>query len=46
MEEELADYGLEIASKLGATYADIRFVENERRTVSVSNGRLRGFHIL
>jgi TldD protein len=39
MEEELADYGLEIASKLGATYADIRFVENERRTVSVSNGR-------
>jgi len=36
--EDVAEVGLEMASKLGATYADIRFVENEKRDVSVRNG--------
>ena len=38
MIEELAEMGLELASKVGATYADIRFVEDERRIVRVKNG--------
>jgi len=39
LSEELAEIGLEVASKLGATYADIRFVENERRDVGIRDGK-------
>jgi len=39
MKKEYAEYGLELASKLGASYTDIRFVDGERRTVSVKNGK-------
>ena len=39
MRKELAEYGLELASKLGASYADVRFVDGDRRTVSVKNGK-------
>ena len=39
MNKDFAEFGLELASKLGASYADIRFVDGERRTVSVKNGK-------
>lgn len=38
MYEELAELGLKTASRLGATYSDIRFVENERLVVAVRDG--------
>ncbi|UCD44768.1 MAG: TldD/PmbA family protein [Candidatus Bathyarchaeota archaeon] len=39
MRMELAEFGLETASKLGASYADIRFLDGEQRLVSVKNGK-------
>ena len=39
MRKELAEFALEHASKLGASYADIRFVDGERRLVSIKNGK-------
>lgn len=39
LSEELAELGLGVASKLGATYADTRFVDNERRSVGVRDGK-------
>jgi predicted Zn-dependent protease len=39
MRKELAEFGLETASKLGASYADIRFLDGEQRLVSVKNGK-------
>ncbi|HUS78934.1 MAG TPA: TldD/PmbA family protein [Patescibacteria group bacterium] len=38
MRKELAEFGLETAANLGTSYADIRFVDGERRLVSVKNG--------
>jgi TldD protein len=42
MRKELAENGLEAASKLGASYADIRFVDGERRQVSTKDGKPSG----
>lgn len=39
MRKELAEFGLETASRLGASYADIRFLDGEQRLVSVKNGK-------
>jgi TldD protein len=39
MRKELADFGLDTAASLGASYADVRFVDGEQRLVSVRNGR-------
>ncbi|MCW3978393.1 MAG: TldD/PmbA family protein [Candidatus Bathyarchaeota archaeon] len=39
MRKELADFGLETAAKLGASYADLRFVDGVRRLVSIRNGK-------
>lgn len=39
MRKELADIGLETAAKLGASYADLRFVDGVRRLVSIRNGK-------
>lgn len=38
MFEELAEASLKLASELGATYADIRFVRDERRRIGVRDG--------
>jgi TldD protein len=37
LRKEFANIGLELASKLGAEYADIRFVDGEQRMVSIKN---------
>jgi TldD protein len=39
MRKELAELGLETAAKLGASYADIRFVDGVRRLVNIRNGK-------
>lgn len=39
MREDFAELALERASELGARYSDIRFVDGERRLVSVKNGK-------
>ena len=39
MRNELAETGLKIASKLGASYADVRFVDGQDRRVSILNGK-------
>lgn len=39
MRKELAEFGLDIADKLGATYADVKFVDGEQRLVSVKDGK-------
>ncbi len=39
MRKELAESGLETAAKLGASYADLRFVDGERRLVRVKDGK-------
>ena len=39
MRKELVEYGLETAADLGASYADLRFVDGVRRLVSVKDGK-------
>ncbi len=39
MRKELAEFGLETAADLGASYADMRFVDGVRRLVSIRNGK-------
>lgn len=39
MKTELAELGLEYASKLGASYADVRFVDGDDRLVGIKNGK-------
>ncbi|MBN2334772.1 TldD/PmbA family protein [Candidatus Bathyarchaeota archaeon] len=39
MRIELAEKGLEYASQLGASYADIRFVDDEDKRVNIMNGK-------
>ena len=38
MKTELAEQGLEYASKLGASYADVRFVDGDDRQIGIKNG--------
>jgi len=38
MRTELAELGLEYASKLGASYAEVRFVNGDDRQVGIKNG--------
>ena len=42
MRKELAENGLEMASNLGASYADIRFVDGSSRQVSTKDGKPSG----
>ena len=39
MKTELAELGLEYASKLGASYADVRFVDGDDRRIGIKNGK-------
>jgi len=42
MEDCLIEVALEKASELGATYADLRYEENEYESISVKNEKLEG----